>query len=112
MSDGLDQVGHTCISCLSRVCHQCVFVQGACLVIGGLEDGGSTHRSLGRRDQREVLARYAQEYLGPGYGMSAQESITRPIDTHIFAVAVLWSVGMKELVVFSKRNVQKGAGSG
>lgn len=105
-SNGVEEDDHTCVSCLSRVCHQCVLVQRARLVVGSLENGSSTHRSLGGRDQREVLARYAQKYLGPRNGISVQELMTRSLDTHIFAAAVLWSVG-------SGRVFQgKGAGLG
>lgn len=72
MSSSLVRYERTGIASLSRVCHEGMLVQRARLVVGGFEDGSSTHRGLGRRDQRKVLARYAQKYLGPGKDMSVR----------------------------------------
>jgi len=55
--------GHTGITCFSRVCDQGVLVQLSGLVVGGLQNGGTSHRSLGGRDQGEVLARDSQQNL-------------------------------------------------
>lgn len=54
---------HTSITCFSRICDQGVLVQLSGLVVGGLENGGTSHRSLGGRDQGEVLARDSQQNL-------------------------------------------------
>lgn len=54
---------HTGVTCFSRIRHQGVFVQLSGLVIGSFEDGGTSHRSLGGRDQGEVLARNSQQNL-------------------------------------------------
>ena len=59
------QEGRTGISSLSRVCHQRMLVQWSRFVIRGLQDGGSSHGSLGSCHQGEVLARDAQKDL-PG----------------------------------------------
>lgn len=53
----------TSIARFSRVCHQGVLVQLSRLVVGSFEDGGTSHRSLGGRDQGEVLARNSQQNL-------------------------------------------------
>ena len=52
--------GHTGVSSLSGECHQRVLVQASGLVVGGLQDRSSSHRSLGGGDQGEVLAGDAQ----------------------------------------------------
>lgn len=54
---------HTSIACFSRIRHQGVLVQLSGLVVGSLQDGGTSHRSLGGRDQGEVLARNSQQNL-------------------------------------------------
>lgn len=54
---------HTGVTCFSRIRHQGVLVQLSGLVIGSFEDGGTSHRSLGGRDQGEVLARNSQQNL-------------------------------------------------
>lgn len=54
---------HTSVTCFSRICHQGVLVQLSGLVVSSFEDGGASHRSLGGRDQGEVLARNSQQNL-------------------------------------------------
>lgn len=54
---------HTSVTCFSRVCHEGVLVQLSGLVVGSFQDGGASHRSLGGRDQGEVLARNSQQNL-------------------------------------------------
>lgn len=54
---------HTSVTCFSRICHESVLVQLPGLVVGSFQDGGASHRSLGGRDQGEVLARNSQKNL-------------------------------------------------
>lgn len=77
----------TCVACLSRVCHQGVFVELSRLVIGGLEDGSSSHGRLGRRDQREVLARDSQENLPEDVRLVLHDraKTERIVQTHMLA---------------------------
>jgi hypothetical protein len=50
----------TCVSSFSREGHQGVLIQGARLVVGGFENGCSSHCGLGGGDEGEVLASDAQ----------------------------------------------------
>jgi hypothetical protein len=50
----------TCVSSFSREGHQGVLIQGARLVVGGFENGCSSHCGLGGSDEGEVLASDAQ----------------------------------------------------
>jgi len=47
---------HTGISSFPRICHQRVFVENSRLVIRSLENGSTSHSSLGGGDDGEVLA--------------------------------------------------------
>ena len=59
----LPEEDHTSVTCFSRIRHQGVLVQLSGLVVGSFQDGGTSHRSLGGRDQGKVLARDSQQNL-------------------------------------------------
>lgn len=49
-------VRHTGVASLSGECHQCVLVERAGLVVGCLQDGGTSHGRFGCGDEGEVLS--------------------------------------------------------
>lgn len=92
----------TCVARLAREGHQRVLVQLPRLVVGRLEDGRAAHRSLGGRDQGEVLARDTEENL-PGNEVS-EASMLKGFcgGTYMLPVSVCsggcgWGIGVAKL---------------
>lgn len=85
---------HTSVACFSRICHESVLVQLPGLVVGSFQDGGASHRSLGGRDQGEVLARNSQQNLPASTLLERAfwESGAVSTETHIVYVGA-WSRG-------------------
>ena len=57
-----------------------MLVEGSGLVVGCLEDGGASHRSLGCCDDGEVLSSDSQKYLPKQAAL-----------VHVKAIAVAWA---------------------
>lgn len=93
--------GHTSITRLSRICDQGVLVQCSGFVVGGLQNGGTSHRSLGGRDQGEVLARNSQQNLPANisldhHGLESECSIHE--DSHCVCLCVVELEGERSCV--------------